>query len=182
MLLRTDRGTAKIAASRTTNPSRMSGRRPGTVVVGFDATPASRAALAHAVAWARREDTRPIHVAVVYVEPMDGMSLVNAVAAALHLSGTIPHDMHAEAADVIRHGGGAPAGWSYLTPMGSVAEQLIAVADVLAADAIIVGRSRRGLAVLRASVGRQLSGRTRRTALVVAPRQPSVDALHGRTH
>jgi nucleotide-binding universal stress UspA family protein len=66
--------------------------------------------------------------------------------------------------------------------MGSVAEQLIAVADASAADAIIVGRSRRGLAALRASVGRQLSGRTSRTAIVVASRQPSVDAADGRTH
>jgi nucleotide-binding universal stress UspA family protein len=153
-----------------------------SVVVGFDASPASRTALACAAAWAGRENTCPMHVAVVYVEPMDGMALINAIAAALNLPVTTSHDRHAEAADVFRRGGGPPEGWSFHTPMGSVAEQLTAVADAVDADAIIVGRSRRGLGALRASVGRQLAGRTRRATIVVASRQASLDAAHAQTH
>ena len=156
----------RVVASRTA-PSGLPGRPRPTVVVGFDATPASRAALTYAAAWAHREGAHSIHLAVVYVEPMDGMGLVNAIAAALHLPGAAPRDMRAEAAHAVA-AVDVPAGWTYLTPMGSIAEQLTAVADQVVAEAIIVGRSRRSPRALRTSVARQLAASPHRTTIVVA--------------
>lgn len=137
-------------------------------MVGLMPRRASHAALTYAAAWAGRDRTHPIHVAVVYVDPMDGMSILDAIGNALHLRGiTMPGDIPVQAAEVLVTAGQVPAGWTYLTPMGSVAEQLTATADDLGAEAVIVGRSRRGITALRTNVPRQLSANPRRTIIVV---------------
>lgn len=100
-----------------------------TVAVGFDASPASRTALAYAASWAHRDHAR---LAVVYVEPTCGMGLIDAIAAALRVPGAPLRDMPAEAARTLSEtAAGAPADWSYLAARGSAAEQLDDAANAL---------------------------------------------------
>jgi nucleotide-binding universal stress UspA family protein len=57
--------------------------------------------------------------------------------------------------------------WVYLATSGDVAYELERLADKLSADAIIVGRSRRRIRTLRASVSKRLIASARRIVVVV---------------
>lgn len=134
------------------------------VIAGFDNSSASRTALAYASGWAHRNHAGLI---VVYVESLEAprsLEAVLAVTAALPTPSCVPLDLSAFVAEVVA---GTQTPWAYLNADGDIARQLEAVADAFQADAIIVGRSRRGRHRLRGSVCRRLVATSRRIVVVV---------------
>jgi nucleotide-binding universal stress UspA family protein len=124
-----------------------------SVVVGFDASPSSRAALAYASGWAHRNQAA---LTIVYVDSLAGMAVLESLNAIspVPIPGLSRPDMAREVGVMMA---GLTVPWTYRPAIGSVAEQLETIADELRADAIIVGRSRRGTRILRRSVPGQLA-------------------------
>jgi len=134
------------------------------VIPGFDNSSASHTALAYATGWAKRNDAGLV---VVHVENMDGSRSLDTVFAAVGALPALDCAQPDVSQQVLKAMADAQTPWAYLNADGDVASQLEAVADVLQADAIIVGRSRRGLRRFRSSVCRRLVANSRRIVVIV---------------
>jgi nucleotide-binding universal stress UspA family protein len=127
----------------------MTRRRP--LVVGYDGSAASAAAVDHAAATAAG---RPVVIVHAYREPDE--SLAQSVLDAVLLEG---------------HDGLADVEWEARAVHGGAAQAILEVADDVGADAIVVGSHGRGaIGALLGSVSRDLLTRSTRPVTVIPPR------------
>jgi nucleotide-binding universal stress UspA family protein len=154
-------------AGRRTQPDRSQsgsgGPRLGHAVVGFDGSLASYDALAFATGWACRVGAQ---LDVVHVTDLSWQWVADACGA-MSLVAAVPDstlDLSAEVAAAMT-GFGLP--WVYRAASGGVAHELECHAKKLSADAIIIGRSRRRVHVLRSSISHRLLSCADRIVIVV---------------
>lgn len=132
-------------------------------VAGYDGSPSSVAALAYATGWAQRNLGA---VVIVHVDAAAGMTMAEcACAVAGMVAPEIPQlHMPADVEEEMAH---SLTRWAYLTVSGDVADQLERVAKALAADVIVVGKSRHPRLRITSSVARRLLSTTRHIVVVV---------------
>lgn len=132
-------------------------------VTGYDGSSSSAAALAYASGWAKRNLGA---VVVVHVDAAAGMMMAEyACAMTGMVAPEIPsRDMSADVEEAMAH---SSTRWAYLNVRGDVADQLERVAKALAADVIVVGKSRHLRLRIASSVARRLLGTTRHIVVVV---------------
>lgn len=144
----------------------------GRLVVGFDRTPASLAALEAAIELGRRLGAEIVVVHAVDLAdlPVDPDAEEWEADAGAGLAAG-----RAAVADVL---GGYECGWSYRTVRGDPAAALVTAGDQWDAWMIVVGSRPGGVGKLvqrlvSPSVGHRLVGRAGRPVLVVGPRGPA---------
>ncbi|HJQ03565.1 MAG TPA: universal stress protein [Jatrophihabitans sp.] len=143
-----------------------SGAVPGQccAVVGYDGSSSSAAALAYAGGWAQRNLGA---VVIVHVDAAAaGMMMAQGACA---MTGVVPleipqRDMSTDVEEAMTY---VSTRWAYLNVSGDVADQLERIAGALAADVIVVGRSRRPRLRIASSVARRLLGTSRHIIIVV---------------
>jgi len=134
-------------------------------VAGYDGTSPSVAALAYATGWAQRNRGA---VVVVHVDPVIPQGLIMAECAGAMTGAVVPelppfdmsHDVRTAMADTSTR-------WTYMNACGDVADQLERVARALAADVIVIGKSRHARLRIAPSVARRLLVTTRHVVVVV---------------
>ena len=133
------------------------------VVVGYDGTAPSAAALAYASGWAERNQGA---VVIVHVDAAAGTMLAQCACA---MVGVVAPDIPAPdmSADVGEAMACVSAQWAYVDARGDVADQLERFAAALEADLIVVGKSARSRTRMARSVGRRLLGTTGHIIVVV---------------
>ncbi|MFI8774518.1 universal stress protein [Gordonia sp. NPDC062954] len=144
-------------------------RRPAqaSLVIGWDRSPTSTAAVRYAVDLARRLDA---HVHVVHVVDIDDTPIdPDAPDWGDQLRATLMSDA-AEAKDLLD---GLAASWTYHSGHGDPAQLLATVADRYSALMVVIGSPRGGLlsyldSLVGQSVSQQLIG-NRKTPLLVVP-------------
>jgi nucleotide-binding universal stress UspA family protein len=141
------------------------GAAPGQccAVVGYDGSSSSAAAVAYAGGWAQRNLGT---VVIVYVDAANGLVMAQCACA---MTGVIPpeipqRDLSADVEEAMAH---VSTRWAYLNVRGDVADQLERVAGALAADVIVVGRSRHPRLRIASSVARRLLSTSRHIIVVV---------------
>ena len=142
-----------------------SGRAPGQccAVAGYDGSSPSAAALAYAGGWAHRNLGA---VVVVHVDAPTGLMMAQCAYA---LTGVVlpevpQRDLSTDVEEAMAH---VSTRWAYLNACGDVADELERVAGGLAADVIVVGRSRNPRRRIASSVARRLLSTSRHIIVVV---------------